>query len=71
MEARPVFVARGDRLAELEALVRELGGESRAGLHRRMYVTRAEQTVAIVADADSPLAAALRGREGWLEPREP
>lgn len=71
MDARPVFVSRGDRLAELETLVRELGGPDRAGLHRQMYVTRAEQTVAIATHVDSPLAAALRERAGWLEPREP
>lgn len=71
MEPRPVFVAQGDRLAELESLVRDLGGEERAGLHRRMYVTRAGQTVAIVTDLNSPLAAALRARDGWLEPTEP
>lgn len=70
MEARPVFVARGDRIAELDALVRELGGAKQAGLYRQMYVTRAEQTVAIVTNVDSPLAATLRAREGWLEPRE-
>lgn len=71
MDPRPVFIAQGDRLPELEALVRELGGDERAGLHRGMYVTRARQTVAIVTDLDSPLAAALRAREGWLEPTEP
>lgn len=71
MGPRPVFVARGDRLSELESLIEELGGPAAAGLHRQMHVTRADQTVAITEAPDSPLAAALRTRPDWAEPREP
>lgn len=70
MESHPVFIAPGDRLAELEALVQELGGADAAGLHRLMFVTRANQTVAITTRPDSPLADALRGLEGWQEPTD-
>lgn len=71
MERYPVFVRHGDALAEIDALVRELGGEESAGLHRHMYVTRADQTVVMTTEVDTPLATELRGRASWLEPREP
>lgn len=70
MPQHPVFVREGDGLAEIEALVRELGGAEAAGLHRHMYVTRADQTVVMTTTAQVPLAAALRTRASWLEPTD-
>lgn len=65
----PVFIRQGDALDEADRLVAELGGETAAGLHRRMFVERARQTVVMVTSRDAPLAAALRA-SGWAEPRE-
>ena len=65
----PVFVKRGDALAEVDASLALLGGAVAAGLHRMFYVERADQTVVMVTARDVPLADALRGR-GWAEPRE-
>lgn len=70
MPQHPVFIKQGDALHELEELLRVLGGAGPAGLHRQMYVTRADQTVVMTAGLDSPLALALRGREGWAEPTD-
>ena len=70
MPVHPVFVRPGDALAEVDALVRELGGADAAGLHRHMYVTRADQTVVMTTTPDVPLAAALRTRPSWLEPTD-
>jgi hypothetical protein len=66
----PVFVKRGDALAEIDAAVKALGGSpARAGLHKVIYAAQADQTVAMVTSRDAPLAAALRSG-GWAEPRE-
>lgn len=66
-----VFTRTGDATAEVDRLVRELGGSAEAaGLHKSMYVTRADQTVVMTSGPDAPLADALRGRSGWREPRE-
>lgn len=66
----PVFVKRGDALAEIDAAVRTLGGTpGRAGLHKVIYAERADQTVVMVTSREAPLAAALR-TGGWVEPRE-
>lgn len=70
MPAHPVFIRPGDALAEIDALVRELGGADAAGLHRQMYVTRADQTVVMTTTPEAPLAAALRTRSAWLEPTD-
>lgn len=70
MRRYPVFVRHGDALAEIDALVRELGGAEPAGLHRHMYVTRADQTVVMTTTSDAQLAAALRARASWLEPTD-
>ena len=65
----PVFVRRGDALAEVDAAVALLGGAIPAGLHKLIYVERAVQTGVMVTRRDAPLADALRAR-GWIEPRE-
>jgi len=68
----PVFIKRGDARAEVDQLLAELRtkyGEA-TGFHKFLYVTRAEQTVVMITDRSSPLAAALRGRRGWSEPGE-
>lgn len=71
MPGFPVFVKRGDALAEVDALVRELGGSPEsAGLHKILYVTRAGQTVVMVTGREAPLAQRLRERGGWEEPDE-
>lgn len=71
MSQYPVFVRHGDALDEIDALLRELGGPKEAGLRQHMYVTRADQTVVMTTGTDVPLAAELRARAAWLEPREP
>lgn len=66
----PVFVKRGDALAEVDAAVKALGGTpGRAGLHKVIYAQRADQTVVMVTSREAPLAATLRSG-GWVEPRE-
>lgn len=70
MRQYPVFVRTGDALDEVDTLVRELGGADAAGLHRHMYVTRADQTVVMTTTPDVPLAAALRTRASWIEPTD-
>ena len=68
---RPVFVKRGDALAEVEAVLRELGVRpEEGGLHRSFFVTKADQTVVTTTTEGAPLARALRSRPGWTEPRE-
>jgi hypothetical protein len=63
-----VLVRQGDATPEVTAAVRELGMTSEAaGLHRTLFVTRANQTVVMVKDADVPIAAALLAR-GWAAP---
>lgn len=66
----PVFTKRGDARSELEAIAREVAGDPvTAGVHRSIYAARANQTVVLITDRNSPLAAALRAR-GWDEPRD-
>lgn len=65
----PVYIRQGDAVDEVAELVRSLGGESAAGLHRQMFVERAGQTVVMTTSRDAPLAEALRAR-AWAEPRE-
>jgi hypothetical protein len=66
-----VLVRRGDATAEVEAVLRGMGATpERAGLHKVLYVTRAEQTVVMLTGPGSPLARELRGRPGWEEPAQ-
>jgi hypothetical protein len=67
-----IFTRNGDARAEVDALVRELGTATAAdaGLHKMLYVTRADQTVVFLASAEIPIAAALRRRTGWREPEQ-
>ena len=66
-----VMTRRGDARGEVDDALRalEARGVSReaSGFHKYLHVTRAEQTVLMVARRDAPLAAELRGR-GWDEP---
>jgi hypothetical protein len=67
----PVFVRRGDATSELNQLIAGIAPTPEAaGLRKFFYVARADQTVVMVAARDAPLASALRGRKGWLEPVE-
>ena len=67
----PVFIKRGDARAEVDRLLAELGATpAQAGLHKYLFVTKADQTVVMVASRSSPIAGALRGRSGWMEPME-
>ncbi len=72
--AYPVFIKRGDARAEVDRLLEELkrahGSAEAAGFHKYLHVTKADQTVVFVTGRETPLAAALRGRAGWQEPRE-
>lgn len=67
-----VMVRRGDASAEVEAVLKALrdagGTPEAAGFVRYFYVTRADQTVVMVASKESPIAAELRGKKGWSEP---
>lgn len=67
-----VLTKSGDATAEVDDALRalEARGVSReaSGFHKVLHVTRAEQTVVMVARRDSPLAAELRARRGWGEP---
>lgn len=66
-----VFIKRGDARPELDRLVRESGGTAEAaGLHKYIFAAAASHTVAMLTTADAPLAARLRGRDGWMEPGE-
>jgi hypothetical protein len=63
-----VLVRQGDATREVTAAVRALGmTPEAAGLHRALFVTRANQTVVMVKDVDVPIAAALLAR-GWAAP---
>ena len=54
----------------MERIGRELASNaSEAGLHKVIYVARANQTVVMVTDREAPLAVELRRRR-WEEPRE-
>lgn len=67
-----VLTRDGDGCAEVEEALRVLQGRGTsreaAGFIKCLYVTRAEQTVVMVRDRASPLAAELRTRRGWREP---
>lgn len=70
-----VFTRRGDASAEVEGLLREFraggGTPEEAGFVRYFYVTRAEQTVVLVASREAPFAVRLRALAGWQEPGDP
>ena len=69
--AFPVFVKRGDVRAEVDRLLSDLGTTpQQAGFHKYFHVAKANQTVVMVLGRDTPLAVALRGRSGWVEPIE-
>ncbi len=67
-----VFTKPGDAVREVEAAVQALKArgvsKTDAGLYKCMYVTRADQTVLMTESRESPLAAEVRGRGGWMEP---
>jgi hypothetical protein len=65
-----IFVKAGDATAEVEGVLRQLGAGTAVskGLHKLLYVTRADQTVVFLHDAGAEVARALRGRPGWREP---
>jgi hypothetical protein len=65
-----VLTREGDGTREVEAAIAHHGSPERAGLHRYFYVSRANQTVVMTVDQDSPLAAVLRELGGWSEPRD-
>lgn len=65
-----VLVRKGDGTAEVAELIREIGSEAKAGLHRCFYVTRAQQTVVMVTEPDAELARRLAGRKGWSAPAD-
>lgn len=66
-----VFTKHGDARAEVDELVRGLGGDAaEAGLHKAIFVSRANQTVVMLRDPEAPLAGLLRGRKGWHEPAQ-
>lgn len=73
--AYPVFIKRGDARAEVDRVLEELkrahGSAGAAGFQKYLHVSKANQTVVMVTGRDTPLAATLRGRAGWLEPAEP
>lgn len=63
-----VLTKPGDALAEVQTTLEACGPAASAGLHRSFYVTRADQTVVMAADAQAPIALELRRRGGWSEP---
>ncbi|HEX6750012.1 MAG TPA: hypothetical protein VF092_22150 [Longimicrobium sp.] len=67
-----ILIRSGDALAEVDDALRALAARGvpreASGYHKAMHVTRAGQTVVMVARRDSPLASELRGRPGWSEP---
>jgi hypothetical protein len=63
-----VLVRQGDVTREVTSALRDLGMTAEAaGLHRALFVTRANQTVVMAKDANVPIAAALLAR-GWSAP---
>jgi len=63
-----VLIRAGDAIAEVDQGLRSLGiAAEAAGLHRVLFVTRANQTVAMVHHLDTPIATLLLGR-GWTAP---
>lgn len=67
-DAFHVLVKEGDGTDEVTELVREIGSEAEAGLHRCFYVTRARQTVVMVTSPEAELARRLSRRKGWTAP---
>lgn len=66
-----IFIKRGDARREVEALARAIAASpEEAGVHKSIYAAQADQTVVMLKERDSALAARLRAA-GWLEPREP
>jgi hypothetical protein len=65
-----IFIKTGDARAEVDAALAALGsGSPRSkGFQKVLHVTRAGQTVVFLTGPGTPLAAALRGRPGWVEP---
>ena len=67
-----VFTRPGDAVREVEAALQALKArgvsKTDAGLYKCMYVTRADQTVLMTESRETPLAAEMRGRPGWVEP---
>lgn len=67
-----ILTHSGNARAEVDDALRALAARGvpreASGFHKYLHVTRAEQTVVMVARRDSPLAAELRGRRGWSEP---
>lgn len=67
-----MLTKEGDACAEVDGALAALQarGVSReaSGFHKCLHVTRAAQTVVMVARRDSPLSAELRRRPGWREP---
>jgi len=66
----PVFTRTGDLRNEVERIARELRKDlAAAGVHKMIYVARANQTVVMVTERGAPIAQELR-RRGWEEPRD-
>jgi hypothetical protein len=67
-----VLTRGGDALAEVDAALAALAARGMdregSGFRKAFFVTRADQTVVMVARRDAPLAAELRARAGWREP---
>ena len=67
-----IFLRPGDATAEVEQVAKKLRGEhgsdEAAGFVKHLYVTRADQTVVFLTAPDTPFAAELRSRRGWMEP---
>ncbi|CAN5854286.1 hypothetical protein BH23GEM6_BH23GEM6_23790 [soil metagenome] len=63
-----VLIRAGDAITEVDRALRSLGMDAEAaGLHRVLFVTRANQTVAMVRDVGAPIATLLLAR-GWTAP---
>ena len=64
-----IFIKPGDARDEVDDLIVGLGQTAEAaGLHKYLFVTRANHTVVMLSDPAAPLAAVLRVRDGWSEP---
>lgn len=67
-----VLIHKGDALSDVDAALKALEGRGvsreASGFHKYMHVTQAGQTVVMVQNRQSPLAAELRARSGWAEP---
>jgi len=62
-----VLTRAGDATQEVQEVLSR-GGPASEGLIRFFFVSRANQTVVLTADASSPIALLLRDRQGWREP---